>query len=101
MFAVDTGLKRSRKQTGIVLFDKLSALIGFVIAGAIVAVANGFPGKDRFGMQAPSPSSARCCSSPSLSADLGLAVTGVPMIVISYFATREGSIIEALIFGRR
>jgi hypothetical protein len=99
MFAVDTGLNTLSKQTGIVLFDKLSALIGFVIAGAIVAVANGFPGKDRFGMQGPLAILGSVLFFAFTVRDLGLAVTGVPMIVISYFATREGSIMEALIFG--
>lgn len=99
MWLVDAGLNALSKQTGIVLFDKLSALIGFTIAAAIVAVANGFPGKDRFGMQGPLAILGSVLFFAFTVRDLGLAVTGVPMIVISYFATREGSLVEALIFG--
>lgn len=99
MWLVDTGLERVSKQTGIVLIDKLSALVGFVIAGGLVAYANGFPGKDRFGMQGPLAILGSVLFFAFTVRDLGLAVTGVPMILISYFATREGSFKEALIFG--
>lgn len=99
MWAVDGGLNAISKRSGIVLFDKLSALIGFVLAGGILAFANGFPKRDRFGMQGLLAILGAVLFFAFTVRDLGLAVTGVPMIVISYFASREGSILEALIFG--
>ena len=96
---IDYALNLFAKSSKIVVLDKLSAVIGFLIAGGLVAWINGFPKRDRFGIQGPLTIVGSVLFFAFAIRDLGLAVTGIPVVLIASFASKDAEWKEALIFG--
>ena len=96
---IDFGLNALAKANGLVILDKLSAVAGFIVAGGLIAWINGFPSKDRFGIQGSLTIIGSVLFFAFAIRDLGLAITGIPVVLIASFASKDAEWKEALLFG--
>lgn len=99
MKGIDLGFDALARSSGLKILDKISAMVGFVVAAALVAWVNGFPREDRYGMQGPLAILGAVLFFAVMIRDLGLAVTGVPMVMMAAFASAERNYLESFLFA--
>lgn len=99
MTIIDVAFDRLAKATDLKILDKISSLVGFVIAAGLIARVNGFPKQDRFGMQGPLTILGSVLFFALMIRDFGLAATGVPMVMLASLASQDGNWKESLIFA--
>lgn len=98
MVAVDRAADWLARATGMPILDRLSAFAGSLTAFAAIAFANGW-GRDRFGVRAPLAILGAIVLFAVMIRDFGLAVSGIPMVLLAATATADFRWKEALIFA--